>query len=157
VGPQMKWSSVSSGTLNKAVEGCIDGEYVISAINASYTDAGLFGALIAAPSASAGDLVEAAIGVLKGGELTDADINRGKNQLKAAILLDNESGTNAIATIGSQAALLGSAKSPSQLGAEIDSVSPSDVKQAFQKVAASKLSIASVGNLRSVPFLDELK
>ena len=127
VGPQVKWGAVDNGALSKAVGSAINDQFAIGAINASYSDTGLFGALIAAPAASAGKLVQAAVKVLKGGNLTDADVNRGKNQLKAAILLDNESGSEAIGLLGTQAALVGAAKSPSQLAAEVDSVSAADV------------------------------
>ncbi|XP_068906001.1 cytochrome b-c1 complex subunit 2, mitochondrial [Tenebrio molitor] len=157
VGPQVKWGSVDNGVLSKAIGGTGTTQFAITALNASYSDAGLFGVLVAAPGISAGKVVEAAAQVLKGGSLSDADISRGKNQLKAAILMDNESGSNAIRLIATQAALLGSAKSPSQLAAEVDSVSAADVNAALKKVSSGKLSIASVGNLRSVPFLDELK
>ncbi|RZC36189.1 cytochrome b-c1 complex subunit 2, mitochondrial, partial [Asbolus verrucosus] len=125
IGPQVKWGTTDNGVLSKAVGG--DVQYAISAVNASYSDAGLFGTLIAAPSASAGKIVEAVVKVLKGGALSDADVNRGKNQLKTSVLLDSESGSNIIGCIGSQAALVGSAQSGSQIAAAIDSVSTADV------------------------------
>ncbi|EFA00465.1 cytochrome b-c1 complex subunit 2, mitochondrial [Tribolium castaneum] len=156
-GPKVKWGSVDNGALSKVVGGEGDAKYALNTFNASYSDAGIFGVLIAAPEATAGKIVQAAFKLLKAGNLTDADVNRGKNQLKAALLIKNESGSSAIDFLGSQAAVLGSAKSPSQVVAEIDSITTADVNAALKKVASGKLSIASVGQLRTVPFLDELK
>lgn len=126
-GPQIKWGSRDNGLLSKCLGGNIGDESAIAALNVSYSDAGLFGALIAAPAESAGKLVEAAAGVLKGGQVGDDDVNRGKNQLKAAVLLENEGGSEAIGWLGTQAALLGAAQSPSQIAAAIDSVTTADV------------------------------
>lgn len=125
VGPQIKWAVNDNGILGKAINTT---EVAVSAINVSYSDAGLLGALIAGPGDTIGKSVEAVIKVLKGGSVTDADVTRGKNQLKAALLLDNESGTNAIENIGLQAALLGVARPIKDVIPEIDSVSTADVK-----------------------------
>lgn len=126
-GPKVKWGSVDNGALSKVIGGEGDGNFALNSFNASYSDAGIFGVLIAAPEASAGKIVQAAVKLLKSGNLTDADVNRGKSQLKAALLIKNESGSNAIDFIGSQAAIVGCAKTPCQVAAEIDEVSTADV------------------------------
>lgn len=51
-----------------------------------------------------------------------------KNQLKASILLDGESGSRALSNIGVQAVITGAVKTPSQLAAAVDAISPADVK-----------------------------
>lgn len=113
----------------------------------SYSDTGLFGLLIATQRETAARLVESAVKVLKNGNVTDEDVVRGKylviccinismfnvnltgkNLLKTNLLLESESGTNAILNIGTQAALTGQPQSGSQIAATIDSVSTSDVR-----------------------------
>lgn len=122
VGPQAKWGA-DNGILAKAV---CNNEVAVSAVNASYSDAGILGALIAGPGDNIGKSVEAVAKALRG-SVTDADVTRGKNQLKAALLLENESGTKAIENIGLQAALLGCARPVKDIIPEIDSVSTADV------------------------------
>lgn len=52
-----------------------------------------------------------------------------KNQLKASILLELESGAKAVQLLGSQAALTGSALSPCEISAEVDNVTIGDVRE----------------------------
>ncbi|XP_060519616.1 cytochrome b-c1 complex subunit 2, mitochondrial [Cylas formicarius] len=154
VGPQIKWGVRDNGLLSRSVDAC--GDFASSAINANYSDTGLVGVLLVAPAASAGKVVEGAVKVLKNPKLTDADVNRGKAQLKAAVLSDFENGSKAVQLIGSQAALTGGALSPVQIAAEIDSITTTDVSNVAQK-AGRKLTFASVGNLSHVPYADDLK
>ncbi|KAL1517969.1 hypothetical protein ABEB36_001663 [Hypothenemus hampei] len=156
VGPQIKWTTNDNGIVSKAVAGTSSEPFATSAINASYSDSGLVGVLIAAPAQSARKIVESVARTLKSGNVTDADVTRGKNQFKSALLSELESGSKAVDVIGVQAVLTGDAKSPSDLAAAIDSVSTSDVRNVLQK-AGKKLTIASVGNLVNVPYADELK
>jgi hypothetical protein len=55
-GPHVKWSPAAAGSpLGKAVASAVGSEYAsASALNVSYTDSGLFGAVIAAPASAAG-------------------------------------------------------------------------------------------------------
>ncbi|XP_019755594.1 cytochrome b-c1 complex subunit 2, mitochondrial [Dendroctonus ponderosae] len=156
VGPQIKWSTSDNGILSKAIAGASSEPFASSAINANYSDTGLVGVLLAAPARSAGKLVEGAVKVLKSGSVSDADVARGKAQLKASVLLELESGSRAVQLLGTQAVLTGAAISPCELASAIDSVTTGDVRNALQK-AGKKLTIAAVGNLSTVPYADELK
>nr|AEE63101.1 unknown [Dendroctonus ponderosae] len=156
VGPQIKWSTNDNGILSKAIAGACSEPFASSAIIANYSDTGLVGVLLAAPARSAGKLVEGAVKVLKCGSVSDADVARGKNQLKASVLLELESGSRAVQLLGTQAVLTGAAISPCELASAIDSVTTGDVRNALQK-AGKKLTIAAVGNLSTVPYADELK
>ncbi|KAJ8931136.1 hypothetical protein NQ314_015990 [Rhamnusium bicolor] len=155
IGPQIKWSTTDNGLFSKSI-GCSPEEYASTAINVSYSDTGLFGILLAAPSKSAGRFVESAVKLLKSSNISEEDVTRGKNQLKTALLLEAESGSNVVQDIATQAAILGNAQTACQISTAVDSVSVSDVQSALKKVG-QKLTIASIGNLSSVPYLDELK
>lgn len=65
--------------LSKAIAGASNEAFASSAINANYADTGLVGVLLAAPARSAGKLVEGAVKVLKSGNVSDADVTRGKS------------------------------------------------------------------------------
>ncbi|KAF7279735.1 hypothetical protein GWI33_006768 [Rhynchophorus ferrugineus] len=152
-GPQVKWSSNDNGVVPRAI-GNTDG-YSVRGINASYSDTGLVGVLLAAPAKSAGKIVEGAVKALKSGNISDADVNRAKNLLKTNLLLELESGSSAVQSYGTQAVLTGAVRSPADVVSAVDSVTTADVRNALQK-AARKLTIASVGNLSEVPYADQL-
>lgn len=154
-GPQIKWSTHDNGIVSKAISANSNEAFTSTGINVNYSDTGLVGVLIAAPAQSAGKIVQGAISALKCGNVSDADVARGKNQLKTVLFSQLESGANAVQSYGTQAALTGSALSPRDLASAVDSVCTSDVIEALQK-AARKLTIASVGNLSHVPYADEL-
>lgn len=76
-GSSVKWSSNDHGVLNNSLGGCVADPFGIAAFNYSYSDAGLFGVLVAAPPSTAGKLVESAVKVLKSGQVPDENIVRG--------------------------------------------------------------------------------
>lgn len=130
VGPHTKRGLNSSGALSKAVSGSLgDAPFAVSAINASYSDAGLFGVFLAAPAKCICEPIVSAVKVLKSGSVSDEDVNRAKNQLKTAVLLNAESGGNFIEVMGNQAAVLGSVATPDQIVAAIEGITSADVKQ----------------------------
>nr|XP_022901987.1 cytochrome b-c1 complex subunit 2, mitochondrial [Onthophagus taurus] len=154
-GPSTKYGMESASLLRKAI-GDIRDPHSVSAINYTYSDSGLFGVLAAMPAKIAGQITTSVVKTLKSLKVSDADVNRGKNQYITDILTSNECGRNAIERMGREAALTGTGQSPCEIIAEIQSVSASDVQAAAQKISSGKLTIAAVGNLHCVPFKDEL-
>lgn len=156
VGPQIKWSTRDNGLLSKTI-GTSTEDFASSAFNASYADTGLFGVLIAVPSRCAGKVVESAVKLLRCSTISEEDVTRGKNQLKTSLLLDADSGSQTVQSIGTQSAILrDQIQSPAQIASAVDSVSTGDVQNALKKVG-QRLTLASIGNLSDVPYLDELK
>ncbi|XP_063228830.1 cytochrome b-c1 complex subunit 2, mitochondrial isoform X2 [Bacillus rossius redtenbacheri] len=155
-GPATKWGS-SVSPLYKAAAGASGSEsFAVSALNVSYSDAGLFGFVASAPAEVAGKVVEAALKQLRAGQAADADVARGKAQLKAELLYALESGHGLLEDLVSQALLLGAVSGPAQLAAAVDAVSSADVAAAAKKVSQGKLSLAAFGQLHTVPYLDQL-
>jgi len=72
-------------------------------------------------------VVDAAIKQLRSGIVSPADIARGKTQLKAAILHDQESDSALAEEIGTQAVLLGSVLSGPALISAVNSVTDAEV------------------------------
>jgi ubiquinol-cytochrome c reductase core subunit 2 len=148
-GPATKYGSGQS-TLSRAVSS------PIKALNISYTDSGLFGFVLSAKGKDAGKTVESAVKALKSGKISSEDIARGKAILKSAVLFNSDNTSGLIEDIGNQAVLLGKIQSAGALAAEIDSVDSRDVECAASKVASGKLSIGAVGNLETVPFVNQI-
>ncbi|XP_069688022.1 COP9 signalosome complex subunit 1-like [Periplaneta americana] len=156
-GPAVKWGA-SAGSLARAVNAAVASEPVaVTAFNASYTDSGLFGFVASSPGKVAGQVLETALKQLRSGNLSSGDITRGKNQLKAAILLCDESNASLVEEIGVQAVLLGNVLSSSAIASVVDSVTDAEVNAAANKVKSGKLSLAAIGKLNCVPYLDQLK
>lgn len=174
-GTSIKYTNENKAPLAKVI-GCAGTATSVTALNVSYSDSGLFGALISTPSTSAGDLLLKVVEILKRGRISEDDFQRGKNQLKASVLMALESGQTAIEDIGYQALLTGCVSNACQIASSVDGITLEDVNavsiyvhitgicekkilrifQVAQRVAGSKLSMGCVGNLYCVPFLDEL-
>lgn len=123
-GPQCSWG-VGSGPLSKSLGENARG--TATAINISYADSGLFGALIAAEADSAGSILKSTLQVLKSGSVSDKDAARGKALLKTAVLSELESGTTAVQLLGTHACILGACYGPKQIVDAIDALTASDI------------------------------
>lgn len=152
VGPATK-RGACNGALTKQVAG---DSVAAKALNAVYSDNGIFGFVVSGDAKAVGKAVEAGVRALKSGSLTDEDVNRGKAALKGAIAFAVESEAGLCDSLGQQAATLGAAQSLAAAHAAIDGISASDVKSAARKVASGKISVGAVGNLTHVPRLNQL-
>jgi len=152
VGPVAK-RGASNGALTKQISG--DGVEA-KALNAVYSDNGLFGFVVSGEARAVGKAVDAGVRALKSGSLSDDDVQRGKEALKAALAYAVESDSGLVDSLGQQAALLGAAKDLRAAQAAVDAVGAGDVKSAARKVASGKLSIGAVGNLANVPRVNQL-
>ncbi|KAF6202494.1 hypothetical protein GE061_002890 [Apolygus lucorum] len=151
-GSSVKWGA-GVDPLSKAAAKS-GGPTQISAVNIAHSDSGLFGILVSSESDNAKTAVANA---MKAAEVTDADVKRGKAQLKAQVLYAGESADGLLSDLANQAVLLGAARSPASLVADIEAVSTSSVQQALRSFVDSKnKSLASIGSVNKVPYLDEL-
>ena len=87
-------------------------------------------------------VVDAAVKQLRSGIVSSADIARGKTQLKAAILHDQESDSALAEDVGTQAVLLGSVLSGPALLSAVNSVTDAEV---------NAVSCSQVHSTRKVP------
>ncbi|XP_011869527.1 PREDICTED: cytochrome b-c1 complex subunit 2, mitochondrial [Vollenhovia emeryi] len=156
-GPRVKWGS-SVSPLHKAVSGTTSADqFALSAFNASYSDSGLFGFILSSVPSAAGSVTKAATAYLRSPKLSDADIARGKATLKAEILYAADNDAAFLENLGQQAIFKGRMYTPSNLVAEVDKITASEVKSVAGKLAGGKLSMSAIGNLCTVPYVDELK
>lgn len=124
-------SATKRGALNGALTKIIQAaapNSAISALNAIYSDNGLFGFVASGPAKEVGHAVEAGVKAMKSASLTDDDVNRGKNGLKAAVAFAYGSDASLVNILAGQSALLGKAHSLNAALAAIDGIQASDVK-----------------------------
>jgi len=154
-GPTTKYGGNASSKLAGAVAAA-GGAGAASAISASYSDSGLLGYFVVAESAAAGAIVSGVHAAIKNLVVTEADVAAAKYKLKAAILMATESQSEAISDMGMQALLTGGYAAPAAATAAVDAVTVADVEAALGKAFGGKLSMAAVGSLGGVPYLDQL-
>uniref|UniRef100_A0A8C4VEM5 Ubiquinol-cytochrome c reductase core protein 2 n=1 Tax=Falco tinnunculus TaxID=100819 RepID=A0A8C4VEM5_FALTI len=105
------------------------------------------------------DVIKAALNQIKAvaqGGITNDDVIKAKNQLKAAYLMSVETAEGLLNEIGSESLVSGTHTSPSVVAQKIDSVATADVVNAAKKFVNGKKSMAASGDLGNTPFLDEL-
>ncbi|XP_073840102.1 ubiquinol-cytochrome c reductase core protein 2 [Musca autumnalis] len=155
-GPATQHGAVN-GPFGKALSSAVgDARACFSALNASYSDAGLFGFVVSTDAQKVGNAVDALARSLKSGTVSSDDVNRGKALLKAAVLEAYATDSSLVAEMGLQAVLTKDVQSADALVAAIDSVSQQDVQAAAKKAGSSKLSVGAVGNLANVPYSSDL-
>lgn len=146
-----------NGPFGKALSSAIgDASASFAALNASYTDAGLFGFVVSTDAQNIGKAVDALARSLKSGSVSSDDVNRGKALLKLAVLDAYATDSSLINELGLQAVLTKDVQSADALVAAIDSISQQDVQAAAKKAGSSKLSVGAVGNLANVPYSSDL-
>jgi len=127
-----------------------------SVFNAFYNDTGVFGIYGAAPASEMGSLVSATIDELKKmkGEITDVELARAKNQLKASLLMNLESRPVLFEDVGRQVLTYGARTEPAALVAQIEAVTAADLKKVATGVLKSAPSVVVVGDSTAVPRYD---
>jgi len=147
----------SNSGLGKVVAGALGtSPHGVTALNASYTDGGIFGAVLVAEGKQIGKAIDAVVKALKAGNVSSGDLARGKEQLKTAVLEKTNTDEGLIAELGHQCAVHGGAINTTDAVAAIDALTSADVNAAAKKVASGKWSVGAVGNLGHVPYADQL-
>lgn len=129
----------------------------VSTFNNHYTDTGLFGFHIIADKNDIGKVVRGVFGEFqksaKNG-LTNEEINRAKNSLKTNLAFYLESSENLINVIAPNPDK--ATTGLNDIFKAIDACSANDVNAFLKRLASSKPSVASIGNVSNVPRLEDL-
>ncbi|KAM3591691.1 uncharacterized protein V6R79_005856 [Siganus canaliculatus] len=158
-GPHIKRGSCISNKLVQGVAKATADPFDVSAFNASYSDSGLFGVYTISQAAGTADVIKAALAQVKAvadGGVTAADLTRAKAQLKGQFLMSLETSEGLFEEMGTQALATGSYSSAEEISKNIDNVSLTDVANAAKKFVTGKKTMASSGNLKNTPFVDEI-
>ncbi|KAG5677180.1 hypothetical protein PVAND_006961 [Polypedilum vanderplanki] len=149
VTPNVKYGN-SAGVISKSIQSAAPNT-AVCALNAGYTDSGLFGFVVNGPAKESGAAVEAGIKSLKSATITDDDIARGKAQLKSLISFNYESDPNLLIELGLQSMIFKGVLSLKDALSAVDAIQASDVKNVARKLS-NKVSIGAVGYLEHVPY-----
>ncbi|XP_076757847.1 ubiquinol-cytochrome c reductase core protein 2 [Xylocopa sonorina] len=155
--PRVKWGCGTSPLYKEISNAAGTEPFGAQTFNANYTDSGLFGVVLCSPPNISGPVTKAASKWLKSLNVSDNDIARGKSILKIEVLDAADNELCLLESMQQQAILKGQVSTPASLVNDIDKLSASDVKAVANKLAKGKLSMAAIGNLKTVPYIDELK
>nr|XP_042709144.1 cytochrome b-c1 complex subunit 2, mitochondrial isoform X4 [Chrysemys picta bellii] len=158
-GPLIKRGSNISSKLFQAIAKATNQPFDAAAFNVNYSDSGLFGIYTISQASAAGEVIKAALNQVKAiaqGSITDEDVTRAKNHLKARYLMLVETSDGLLDEIGSEALASGIYTSPTAVIQNIDSIATADIVNAAKKFVDGKKSMAASGNLGNTPFVDEL-
>lgn len=159
-GSRIKYSECPTASrLCAAVQKVTNSPFMINSVNVNYTDSGLFGFAVVAPPKDMDKILRTAFAefasITKTG-VSDAEVARGKSQLKAYIAMNLESGDAVITNLAEQALNSEKLNSVNDMLKMVDSIQTADVSNVAKKLVNGKPSMASVGQLTNVPYLDQL-
>ncbi|KAI9324873.1 Metalloenzyme, LuxS/M16 peptidase-like protein [Zopfochytrium polystomum] len=156
--PSLKWGSVSGAS--SLLSSAATGKTSVSAFTANYTDAGLVGFYVTGNAAEVKSVAQKSIDALKSVATSGASAEALARAKKAAIV-DAESKIfsnrdETISEVAKRVIAAGSYHTSSELAVAISSVTAEDVAKVAKLAVGSKPSVVAYGNLRVLPFADEL-
>ena len=122
--------------------------YSVYSFSSGYADAGIFGVYAGCQPGKTEEvlaLVLAELDAAARGELTDAEIERGKGQMRGATVLGLEDASSRMTRIGKSEIIYGEVIGVDQLLARIDAVTPADVAELAGDLLDRPRSLAVVG------------
>jgi len=123
-----------------------------------YTDSALLVLYGVSEPENAGGLAEVLVNEAHGmsGEVTDTELLRAKNMLKANIWMQSELRVARLEDIGRQTIVYGKVTPPEEICRRIDSVTGSDVRRVASQLLKTKPSVAAYGDLHALPNYSEI-
>lgn len=152
-GPHLKYKlATTSGRLNSAA----DKYGTVECYNANYADSGLFGFFGMSTEDNLGQCQKAAEEelnkVLKNG-VSDEEVARGKNMLKAFVAYDMESGYARALKLADQVLAGAELSSLREVLKKIDSIQTADVNRVGKSIGQGEAAKAGVGALKTCAYL----
>ncbi|XP_004071490.1 cytochrome b-c1 complex subunit 2, mitochondrial [Oryzias latipes] len=158
-GPHVKRGSSITSKLSQGIAKATTKPFDATAFNASYSDSGLFGVYTISQADSAGEVIEAALSQVRGvsqGNVSEADITRAKNQVKAEYLMSIEGSDGLMEELGTQVLTTVAYQAPDTVLQAIEAVSQDAVVQAAKTFVDGTKTMAASGHLMNTPFVDEI-
>lgn len=156
--PRVKYSEGQASQLGAAAASATQNAFALNAINISYSDTGLFGFAVATAPQDVDKVVKAVVKKLReaGKGLTESQLNNAKNALKSEALQALEQSSSLMEEVGTTVLNGGQPVTPDNLAAAVDAITLNDVNSVAAKVVKGKVSIAALGQVGNVPYLEDL-
>jgi processing peptidase subunit alpha len=123
-----------------------------------YTDSALLVLYGVSEPEHAGGLAEVLVqeALAMSGPVTDIELKRAKNMLKANIWMQSELRIAKLEDIGRQIVVYGKVTPPEEICRRIDAVTASDVRRVASQLLKTKPSVAAYGDLHNLPNYSEI-
>ena len=124
--------------------------YSVSSFNQNYSDTGLFSVYSATSPEKVGELVYAVCDELKRAaqDITEEELKKAKSQVKASLLMSQESSSSRADSIGRRLMCYGKYISNAEILEKINAVTVKDLKAMMETViTSSKPTLAAIGKL----------
>ncbi len=133
--------------------------YGISSFSSSYTDTGVFGIYCGTGENQIRELIPVLCDELNNSpkSITEKEINRGKAQLKASLMMGRESAFRRCESAARQLLVFNRIIEPSETIKKIDTVSKETVEKIAKKIVSGPMTISSIGPLSKLESLDKIQ
>ena len=133
--------------------------YGISSFSSSYTDTGIFGIYCGTGETQIQELIPVLCDELNNSpnSITEKEINRGKAQLKASLMMGRESAFRRCESAARQLLVFNRIIEPSEIIKKIDLVSKETVQNIAKEIVSGPLTISSIGPLSKLEHLDKIQ
>ena len=132
--------------------------YGISSFSSSYTDTGVFAVYAGTGENQIEELIPALCDELKNSpnQISEKEINKGKAQLKASLMMGRESTFRRCESAARQLLVFDRIIEPEELVIKIDEVNKNTVENIAKEILTSPLTIASIGPIKKLENLDKI-
>ena len=133
--------------------------YGISSFSSSYTDTGIFGIYSGTGSEQIQELLPVLCEQLNQApdSITEKEINRGKAQLKASLMMGRESALRRCESAARQLLVFDRIIEPSETIAKINEVNIETVQKIAKKILTKPLTISSIGPIEKLEKLEKIQ
>ncbi|MFV0432105.1 MAG: M16 family metallopeptidase [Alphaproteobacteria bacterium] len=131
--------------------------YSIGSFHSSQSDGGYFGIHGATTDENIKKVLELSAIELKkvASSLSEDEIMRAKNQLKASILMSLETVSNRVEQIARQMMVFGHILDPQDVQNRIEAISYKDVLEFIDYIGQSSVAFAAIGSKKSLPYKED--
>jgi|TARA_B110000438_G_scaffold215984_1_gene208460 predicted Zn-dependent peptidase len=133
--------------------------YGISSFSSSYTDTGMFGIYAGTGETQIAELIPVLCDELKNSpnSISEKEINRGKAQLKASLMMGRESAFRRCESAARQLLVFNRVIDPNETIKSINQVSKESVEKIAQQIVSGSMTISSIGPITKLESLDKIQ
>ena len=132
--------------------------YSISSFAFPFTDTGLFGVYAGTGEKQIEELIPVLCDELKNSpnSISEKEINKGKAQLKAGLLMSRERADNRCRTAANQLLCFNRVIEPEEITKKINNVTKESVQRIATNIQKTPMTIASIGPIKNLEYLDKI-